>query len=542
MALIVDGRGAMSYGEWEARSNAIARGLADRGIVASDRIALFFENSEWLDFAVSYFAVLKAGAIAIPLSSRFTGPELTAILERCGATGVIWGKNPPHGPEWHATVTQLERGQSSEPFGVAVMPEDIAEVLYTSGTTGLPKGVACRHVHVVTPLTQETGWPPHWWRACAGGVYLHMNAVSTAAGQLRLFEPLGRVSMTTLALPVFDPDRFCELAVGHRAAIVQLVPTVASAILDSGAWRRHDLSAVRVVALGCSHVPGSLIPWLASAFPAARLVNMYELTEARYAGTSFVYDGTPSESVGQPRGATQLAVTDDAGGRVPPGVVGEIRLRWPGLRPHHYYRDAEATASVFVNGWTRTGDAGYLDDAGHLYLTDRLKDVIIKGGMNISTVEVEDALRKHPQVTDCAVFGIPGAARGEEVAAAIVSGHPLSLSDVRSFLGTRLAAHKIPTQLLRLTELPRNRSGKVLKNDLRTRYTARREQPRSEPEGTAPSGPARLGSSPGPALRKPGTSQRRRRTEAEAGQRVAPQARGNKALAVSARAEGDKPS
>lgn len=482
-ALIVDGRGAMSYGEWEERSNAIARGLADRGVVAGDRIALFFENSEWLEFAVSYFAVLKAGGIAVPLSSRFTGPELAAILERCAATGVIWGKNPPHGPGWHAAVAQLERRQSAEPFRVAVMPEDIAEVLYTSGTTGLPKGVACLHVHVVTPLMQEAGWPPDWWRASAGGVYLHGNAVSTAAGQLRLLEPFGRVSMTTLALPVFDPDRFCQLAARHRVGIVQLVPAAASAMLDSGTWRHHDLSTVQVVALGCSHVPGSLIPRLAAAFPAARIVNMYELTEARYAGTSLAYDGTRSESVGRPRGATQLAVTDHAGDAVPPGVAGEIRLRWRGLRPQHYYGDAEATASVFVNGWTRTGDIGYLDDAGYLYLTDRLKDVIIKGGMNISTVEVEDTLRKHPQVTDCAVFGIPGPSHGEEVAAAIVSGHPLSLSDVRSFLGARLAAHKIPTQLLRLTELPRNRSGKVLKNDLRTRYTARREAARERAGG-----------------------------------------------------------
>lgn len=472
-AIIVDGGGSMSYGEWDARSNAMARGLAERNVVAGDRIALFFENSEWLDFAVAYFAVLKAGAIAIPLSSRFAGAELAGILERCAATGVVWGKSVPHGSGWHATVTQLERGQSSEPFGVAVLPEDIAEVLYTSGTTGLPKGVACRHVHVVAPLTQQEGWPPHWWRACAGGVYLHMNAVSTAGGQLRLFEPLGPSSMTALALPTFDPGRFCQLAAEHRVAVVQLVPAIASAILDSGAWRHHDLSTVQVVSLGCAHLPASLVPRLAAAFPEARLVNMYELTEARYAGTSLVCDGTRPACVGRPRGATRVAVTDEAGGGLPPGVAGEIRLRWRGLPPQHYFRDAEATTAVFVSGWTRTGDIGYLDDDGYLYLTDRLKDVIIKGGMNISTVEVENALREHPLVTDCAIFGTPDESHGEEVAAAIVSDYPLSLEDIRSFLGARLSVHKIPKRLLRLTELPRNRSGKVLKNDLRARYPAR---------------------------------------------------------------------
>jgi len=474
-ALIVDGRGSMSYGEWDARSNAIARGLAGRGVVAGDRIALFFENSEWLEFAVAYFAALKAGAIAVPLSSRFTGPELAAILDRSAATGVIWGKNAPDGHRWQATVAQLEQRQSSEPFGVDVLPADVAEILYTSGTTGLPKGVACRHMHVAQPLTQQAVWPPPWWRACAGGVYLHMNAVSTAAGQLRLFEPLGRTGMTTLALPIFDPGRFCQLAAEHHAAIVQLVPATATAILDSGALGHHDLSAVRVVSLGCAPLPTALVPRLAAAFPAARLVNMYELTEARYAGTSFVYDGTRAASVGRPRGATQLAVTDATGSGLPPGAVGEIRLRWRGLRPQHYFRDAQATASVFVNGWTRTGDVGYLDDDGYLYLTDRLKDVIIKGGMNISTVEVENALRKHPYVTDCAIVGIPDESYGEEVAAAIVSHQPLSLRDLRGFLGAELAAHKIPTKLLRLTELPRNRSGKILKSDLRARFPAPQE-------------------------------------------------------------------
>jgi long-chain acyl-CoA synthetase len=472
-ALIVDGRGSLSYGDWDARSNAAARGLADRNVVPGDRIALFFENADWLEFAVAYFAVLKAGAIAVPLSSRFTGPELAAVLGRCAATGVIWGRSEPLAPGWQATVAELERWQSGEPFGVGVLPADIAEVLYTSGTTGLPKGVACRHAHVVTPLTRPQGWPPPWWRECAGGTYLHMNAVSTAGGQLRLFEPLGPDGMTVLALPLFDPDRFCALAAEHRALVVQLVPAAASAILESGAWQRHDLSAVRVVSLGCAHLPASLLPVLATAFPAARLVNMYELTEARYAGTSFDYDGTRPNSVGLPRGATQVAVTDDAGRSLPPGMVGEVRLRWRGLPPQHYFRDAEATAAVFVNGWTRTGDAGYLDDDGYLYLTDRLKDVIIKGGMNISTIEVESALRQHPYVTDCAVFGIPDTSHGEEVAAAIVSGRQLSANDMRSFLAAQLAAHKIPTKVLWLTELPRNRSGKVMKNQLRARFPAR---------------------------------------------------------------------
>jgi acyl-CoA synthetase (AMP-forming)/AMP-acid ligase II len=342
----------------------------------------------------------------------------------------------------------------------------VAEILYTSGTTGLSKGVACLHVQAVRTL-MDPSWPPAWWRPCAAGTLVHANAISTAAGQLRLLEPLGPMRMTTLALPVFDPDQLCTLAADSGAAVVQLVPSMAGSILDSGAHQRHDLSAVQVVSLGCAPLPTPLVPRLAAAFPNARLVNLYELTEARHAGTALLYDGTHTDSVGLPRGATQVRVTTETGEQVPPGVVGEIRLRWPGLPPQHYFRDAQATASVFVDGWTRTGDAGYLDESGYLHLVDRLKDVIIKGGINIGSLEVENALREHRAVADCAVFGFPDRVHGEDLAAALVLHQPVPLRELRDFLRSRLAAHKVPTRFLKLDELPRNRSGKVVKSQLR---------------------------------------------------------------------------
>jgi acyl-CoA synthetase (AMP-forming)/AMP-acid ligase II len=471
IAMIVDGRGSMSYGDWETRSNVIARNLIQRGVAVGDRVATFFENAEWLDFAAAYFGVLKAGATAVPLSSRFTGRELTSIVDRCAAVGVIWGAQKPQAPGWMATVTELERGESGETFQIPVGPDSVAEVLYTSGTTGLSKGVACRHVHAVRPL-MDVSWPPTWWRACAAGVSVHANAISTAAGQLRLVEPLGPLRMTTLALPVFDPGRLCNLLAENAAAVVQLVPSMAISILDTGAEREHDLAAVRVVSMGCAPLPTPLIPRLSAAFANARLVNLYELTEARHAGTALLYDGAHAGSVGTPRGATQVRVTDEVGTEVPPGVVGEIRLRWPGVPPQHYFRDAAATASVFVDGWTRTGDAGYLDETGYLHLVDRLKDVIIKGGLTIGSLEVENVLCEHTAVADCAVFGFPDRVHGENVAAAVVLHRPVAIRDLRDFLHSRLAPHKIPTRFLELDELPRNRAGKVVKSQLRERIPA----------------------------------------------------------------------
>jgi acyl-CoA synthetase (AMP-forming)/AMP-acid ligase II len=247
------------------------------------------------------------------------------------------------------------------------------------------------------------------------------------------------------------------------------VPSMALSILESGAAGQHDLSAVRVVSLGCAPFPTPLIPRLSAAFPGARLVNLYELTEARHAGTALLYGGAHGDSVGTPRGATLIKVTTEAGEEIPPGVVGEVRLRWPGLPPQHYYRDAEATASVFVDGWTRTGDAGYLDESGYLHLVDRLKDVIIKGGITIGSLEVENALCEHQAVADCAVFGFPDRTHGENLAAALVLRQPVVFRDLRAFLFPRLAPHKIPTRFITLDELPRNTSGKVLKSQLRER-------------------------------------------------------------------------
>jgi acyl-CoA synthetase (AMP-forming)/AMP-acid ligase II len=472
IAMIVDGRGSMSYGDWETRSNVIARNLVGRGVAVGDRVATFFENAEWLDFATAYFGVLKAGATAVPLSSRFNGRELASIVDRCAAVGVIWTAHKPEAPGWAATVAELEEGESGETFQISIMPENLAEVLYTSGTTGRSKGVACRHMHAVRTLMDD-GWPPAWWMACAGGVSVHANAVSTAAGQLRLLEPLGPLRMTTLALPVFDPDRLCALLAETAATVVQLVPSMAISILDTGAALRHDLSAVRVVSVGCAPLPAPLVPRLSAVFPNARLVNLYELTEARHAGTALLYDGTHADSVGTPRGATQVRVTGESGQEVPPGVVGEVRLRWPGLPPQHYFRDAEATTSVFVDGWTRTGDAGYLDEAGYLHLVDRLKDVVIKGGITIGAHEVENALCEHRAVADCAVFGFPDRVYGENLAAALVLRQPVAAGDLRDFLLSRLAPHKIPARFLELQELPRNTSGKVVKSQLRERIAPR---------------------------------------------------------------------
>jgi acyl-CoA synthetase (AMP-forming)/AMP-acid ligase II/acyl carrier protein len=481
-ALMVDGDLSLTYGEWERRSNALARGLVAEGVRPGDRIGLYFENTDWIDYAVAYLATLKAAAVAVPLSSRFAPPELLSVLDRAGVEGLVTGSTRPRAPGWQATVAELSAGQDGGELQVPAAAADLAEVLYTSGTTGLPKGVACTHEHAVRPLLDGGGWPPQFLLDCAGGVYLHANAVSTAGGQLRLLEPLGPQRMTVLALPVFDANRMCRLAAEHRASVIQLVPGMATAILNAGAHLRHDLSAVRVLSLGCASFPAALVAELSAAFPAAVVVNLYELSEARHTGTAMVHDGSRGGSVGLPRGRTELRIADAMGHDVPPGGVGEILLRWSGLSPQHYFRDERATADVFRDGWTRTGDAGYRDDDGYLFIVDRIKDVIIRGGLKVSTLIVEHALLEHPAVVEAAVFGTPDDLSGEDVNAAVVLRTPVPEDELRSFLRDRLAAHEQPRRHLIVDELPRNPSGKVLKRQLRAQAAAPR--PASDAPGT----------------------------------------------------------
>ncbi|WP_433234961.1 AMP-binding protein [Actinomadura nitritigenes] len=471
-AVIADGVGRLTYRAWESRSNAAARGLTVRGVRPGDGVALHFENSDWLDFAIAYMAVLKAGAMAIPLSSRMADAELAWILLHCEPVGLIHGRLVPGADMagWRARLCELEDDQSQDDFSVERRPEDIADVLYTSGTTGRPKGVACTHEHAVRPLLEAPDWYPAPWRDSARGVYLHANSVSTAAGQLRLMEPLGPLGMTTVALPAFDADRFCALVPEHGVSVAQMVPGMALTIMDSGALRRHDMSDLRAVVFGCAPLPADAADRMEEALPGRLLVNLYELSEARHVGTYALCGDEPSGSVGRPRGVTDVRIVDASGNDVGVGEVGEIRLRWRGLGPQSYFRDPKATAEVFGDGWTRTGDAGYLDEQGRLRLVDRLKDVIISAGHSISSVEVEDVLSAHDAVTEAAVFGRVHPVEGEEICAAVVLRKAVEPEELRRFVRQRLARHKVPRSIWQVDAIPRNRSGKPLKRQLRERF------------------------------------------------------------------------
>ena len=441
MALRVGDAVALTYGEWDVRSNAAARALVERGVLAGDRVGLIFGNDRWADYAVAYLAVLKAGAVAVPIGSRFSGSELERVLAHAGAT---------------VRITDVPARNPSDPIQVPVGADDLAEILYTSGTTGLPKGVAVTHQGLM-----GHDLPPD---APAGHVsFLHAFPIGTQAGQETLRVPLRIGGRTAIALPTFDPDLLCSLVARHRVQRLQLVPAMAQVLVASGASRAHDVSSVRRIVLSSAPAAPALFERLLEAFPQATVWNAYALTEAGPARTMMQWDPARPTAVGRPVGETEIRIDD---------ATGEILLRRRGTPTRSYYNDPEATAEVFAGGWVHTGDVGYLDDEGYLHLTDRLKDLIITGGSNVSSLEVEHALYEHPAVVDAAVVGVPHPVLGEDVAAAVVVRSPTSERELQDVVRARLAEHKVPHRVVLVDRLPRNASGKVVKADVRALFPA----------------------------------------------------------------------
>ncbi|WP_067171719.1 class I adenylate-forming enzyme family protein [Microtetraspora niveoalba] len=467
VAMTVDGHGSMTFDEWERRSTLVAYGLTRRGVAPGDRVGLLFGSRDWIDFAVAFCGVLKAGAVAVPLSDRLAPAETRYMLDHCAASAVLHGRDlaAPGDGRWTAAPADLETGPAAgAAAGTAeppVRPGDLAQILYTSGTTGRPKGVGASHANLAYGCVTQ----PKRRRFAHSRHLLHAFPIGTNAGQTMLLNALdARPAVLTPAR--FTPGRFARLIETYRPGTVFMVPSMAIELLNAGLHERHDMSGVLLLGSAAAALPPALSERLAAAFPNATLTNYYTSTEAAPAQTIMIYDRERPAALGRPAFGGALRVTDDAGNPLPPGEVGEIWMRSP-TAPRSYYGDAAASAQAFRNGWVRMGDLGRVDADGYLYLVDRESDVVKTGAFKVSTLQVEAALYEHPGVAEAAVFGVPHPVLGTALAAAIVprSGG-MSAAEVREFLRDRVAGHELPERVIVVDDLPRNRSGKVIKKEL----------------------------------------------------------------------------
>jgi acyl-CoA synthetase (AMP-forming)/AMP-acid ligase II len=449
---VVDGA-ELTFAEWDARANAAARGLVAAGVERGDRVGLLMPTAEAIEFGVGYVAVHRAGAAAVPVNPRYARREVEHILADCTPKAVLDA----------AGVLAIEAaGVDTSAFQVDVGPDDIADLFYTSGTTGMPRGVVSTHrnaaFHSLKPME-------------AGGVFLHAMPLATFTGVHGAQLTPMRLGVTSVVLPRFDAPRFAGLIETERANYVLMVPAQILLLLESGTLAGTDTSSVLAVMFGGAPTPPAAVDALGAAFPNAVLLNGYGLTE----GGASVCVLPPGEarrrpgSVGKPMPGAEVGVVDEQGEQLPRGEVGEIVLKVP-AGERRYWGDEEATAQTWRRGWVHSGDLGRLDDEGYLYVVDRKKDMILRGGYNIYCVEVEDGLHEHPDIVEAAAVGVAHPVLGQDVCAVVrlrAGAPPLTVDDVRAFLADRLADYKLPRRLeVRTEPLPRTGMGKVDKKTL----------------------------------------------------------------------------
>ncbi len=472
-----------SYQELDAAVNRASRALSRYGVVRGERVALMSPNSD--HFIIAYYALLKLGAIVVPANVRLAVPELTFQLSDSGARLLLYDQDlstvargamaatgvsglPLSGDAGAQDLASAAVQESSEPPDAQVEEGDDAQILYTSGTTGRPKGVLLDHHRVIwTAVNIVVGTGIR-----EGDRLLHVAPLYHSA-ELDLFLMGGTyLAATHVVLREFEPGIVLSTLEAERITAFFGVPTMYQFMLRDPRLRQMDLSNWRVGMFGAAPMPPSVVAELAEALPHLMLYNLAGLTEM---GPGGVFLGGEElrlhpASAGYPILNTESRVVDLNFEDVAPGAVGELILRGETLMKG-YWRNPEATAGVMRDGWLLTGDMATVDEDGRIALVDRKKDMIITGGMNVYSVEVENAVITHPAVADCAVIGMPHPEYGETVMAVVSlrPGASLDLEELREHCRPLIADYKIPRRLV-VGPIPRNASGKILKFRLRQEH------------------------------------------------------------------------
>src|SRR6185312_13440690 len=367
-------RGRLTFRAWDERSNAAARGLRERGLRAGERVVVHGGREDWIELAVAYVAVLKAGGVALPVASSAGRDQLAWAMERAGAVALV-GAAAPAGfaGAWQASVPALA---ADHPGGAlddapAVAPDDPAEILYTSGTTGRPKGVVASHANMLAAHDRPS-------RAdAAPRRVLHCLPPASMVGQGLLLLPLHPEPHAVLTLATPDARELLAAVRAQRPTDLVLVPAIAAALTQLDPAEHHGLDSVRLVRTTSAPIAPATLAELDALFPQARTVNLYATTESWPARTQLQYDAARAGSVGRPGDAAAVRVAGADGAPCAAGEHGDVQLQVRGVAPRGYFEDAGATREVFLaDGWVRTGDTGYLDADGYLYLVDRNADLV----------------------------------------------------------------------------------------------------------------------------------------------------------------------
>jgi len=488
-ATVCEGR-TRSFRQLEQDVARLAGALLNAGLRSEDRVAVLSLNAD--HYLTAYLGIPWAGGTIVPLNFRWSEPELVHALNDAQVRILIVdaahaAQIPALRAACSTLVSVIHTGPGASPDGCLSLAhllrdtppvadserrgDDILGVFYTGGTTGRAKGVLLSHANVCSAalgLMAEGSFDE-------GAVGLHAAPMFHLADLMMTTGLLLRGGCHVMA-PLFRPEAILDLVATHRISDLLLVPAMLQALVDSPAFAAADVSSVSHVLYGASPASESLLDRALGAMPRARFRQVYGMTEAAATITTLSPDAhTPARrsegrlrSAGQAFCHTRIRVVDDAEDDLPVGQIGQILITGPNVMLG-YLNHPDATAEALRGGWLRTGDMGYLDADGYLFIVDRAKDMIISGGENVFSIEVENALASHPSVAACAVFGVPDALWGEAVRAAIVlrEGASVGADALIDHCRSLIAPYKCPRHIDFVASLPMSAAGKVLKAQLR---------------------------------------------------------------------------
>src|SRR3954468_2005103 len=474
------GEVSLTYAETRDRCRRLVGALRGIGVEEGDRVAVVGPNCH--RYLELYQAVPGAGMVVVPLNQRHSDAELRYALEDSGAKALFAGRPVGDVPDRVQVVVEI--GDAYEAFIAGARPvdfpdrigeDDLAGLFYTGGTTGASKGVMLTHRNLVANATHmQMTWP-----FTPDTVWLVVAPLFHAAGSIAVLSIVWNAGRHVL-VPAFDPGTVLDLMERERVTATLVVPSMLAAINEEQLARPRDVSSVALGSFGGAPSATETLRRAPEAFPPARLLHLYGATETApiatgVLGVEDLLDTPRARSCGQPAVGVDVEIRLDDGGRAGVGEVGEVVVRGPNVMGG-YWNKPEQTAAAMRDGWYHTGDLGYMDDEAFVFLVDRAKDMIVSGGENVYSTEVEDVLYRHPAVLEAAVFGVPDERWGEAVHAVVVPRSDVTSAELGAPGGASIAGKRVPKGIeLRGEPLPKSGAGKLLKRELRAPYWEGRE-------------------------------------------------------------------